>query len=114
MKLKITSFGAGVCHGDDFAFYLPSSFVGPYPSKDSDDWRTIERMCDSFVAFARTGNPNNASIAPIQWEPVTLEDDDHKYKCLNVSKKVSCIDLPEYDRCLYWDGIYETANQHIL
>lgn len=61
-------------------------------------------MCDSFTAFAKTGDPNIASIAPIQWEPVSLETSGkikHKYKCLNVSKEVSYIDLPEYERMQY-------------
>lgn len=75
----------------------------------SDEWKTIERMCESFTAFARTGDPNNEFIDN-QWKPVALEINDknqNKYKCLNIAKEVSFIDWPELDRMQYWDHIYK-------
>lgn len=81
---------------------------GPDPAADTDEWKTIERMCDIYSTFARSGDPNNKSIAPIQWEPVeTTDKNPYKYKCLNLSKKVSYIDWPDLDRMKIWDKIYE-------
>lgn len=90
-------------------------FVGSDPPRNSDEWKTIERMCESFTNFARTGNPNNEFIAPIQWDPVVLEGSDkNKYKCLNISKEVSFIDWPELDRMQFWDHIYKKTNVDII
>lgn len=113
----MNDFWPGVCHGDDCAFYFRTAFGGPVPSEDSDEWKTIKRMCGSFTSFAQTGNPNDSSIAPIQWEPVSLKisgKHDYKYKCLNVSKEVSYIDLPEYERMQYWDQIFQDAKHNIF
>lgn len=50
---------------------------------DSLEWKTIERMTESFTTFARTGDPNNESIGD-QWQPISVEN--NKYKCLNIGK----------------------------
>lgn len=76
--------------------------------KDSDEWKTVERMCEIFTTFARFGNPNNELIAPIEWKPVTFESinqNDFTYKCLNVSNELSYIDWPEFERMPFWDEI---------
>lgn len=105
----------GACHADDCSYYFRSEFAGPDPPKHSDEWKTIERMCDSFTSFARTGDPNNDSIAPVEWQPIKLEpldDDAYKYKCLNVSNEVSYIDWPELDRMRFWDQVYKQFNNN--
>lgn len=81
------------------------------PSSNTDGWKTIERLCTSFTEFARSGDPNNDTIAPVQWKPVTL-DDQKLYKCLNMAKEVSFVDMPEHDRMLYWDSIYKQFNRN--
>lgn len=97
----------GVCHADDMAYYFKSTYSGLLPSHSSDEWKTIERMTESFTSFAKTGDPNNDVIAPIQWKPVTLEKKDNRnvYKCLNIAKEVSFVDSPEIDRMHYWDKL---------
>lgn len=107
----------GVCHGDDCTYYFRSVLSGPDPPRESDEWKTIERMCDSFCSFARTGDPNNASIAPAHWEPIALETcgkHEYKYKCLNISKEVSYIDWPELKRMQHWDQIYRRFNKNVI
>lgn len=109
-------FFVGVCHGDDISFYFKSTFTGS-PSQNSDEWKTIDRMCSCFTAFAKTGDPNNDVIAPVQWEPVTLKKHDKgtsTYKCLNMAKEITFIDSPELDRMQYWDNIYKKLNQNII
>lgn len=72
-------------------------------------------MCDIFSTFARSSDPNNESIAPIQWQPVKFEITDqdlYKYKCLNVSKEVSYIEWPDLKRMHFWDKIYQELVQN--
>lgn len=74
-------------------------------------------MCETFTTFARTGDPNNDTIAPAQWKPISLDVIDknvHKYKCLNVSKEVSCIDWPELDRMQIWDRLFKQCNHSLI
>lgn len=107
----------GTCHADDCSYYFRSVFSGSDPAHNSDEWKTMERMTETFTTFARTGDPNNESIAPIQWKPVTLETGDrntNKYMCLNIAKEVSHIDWPELDRMAYWDHIYKKCNKNLI
>lgn len=108
----------GVCHGDDVAFYFRTAFGGPIPPTGSDEWKTIERMCENLTTFAKTGDPNNNIIAPVRWEPASLinKDDEDKltYKCLNIAKEVTFIDIPECDRMHLWDQIYKQSSHNII
>ncbi|XP_055320705.1 esterase B1-like [Sitodiplosis mosellana] len=107
----------GVCHADDCSYYFRSVFAGSDPACNSTEWKTMERMTETFTTFARTGDPNNETIAPIQWKPVSLDASDknvNKYKCLNISTDVSYIDWPELDRMQYWDHIYKKFNRSVV
>lgn len=108
IRIELT-YPIGACHGDDFSYYFRTASAGPDPSPDTDEWKTIVRMCNIFTTFAQTGNPNNESIASIHWAPVRVETNNgnvHKYKCLNISNVVSFIDWPEADRMTFWDDVY--------
>lgn len=87
-------------------------FGGAIPSVDSAEWKTVERMTETFTTFARTGDPNNETISPVQWMPVSV--DNNKYKSLNIAKDVSYIDWPELDRMQFWDHIYKKCNKNIF
>lgn len=107
----------GVCHADDCSYYFRSVFAGSDPSQNSDEWKTIERMCETFTTFARTGDPNNETIGSVQWKPVAFETSDKivpKYKCLNIAKEVNYMDWPELDRMQYWDRAYKQCNQTVI
>lgn len=107
----------GVCHADDCSYYFRSVFSGADPARNSDEWKTIERMCETFTTFARTGDPNNETIAPAQWKPIPLDVADRsvpKFKCLNVSTEVSYIDWPESDRMQFWDQVYKQCNRNVF
>lgn len=99
------------------AFYFRTAFGGPIPPKDSDEWKTIERMCENLTTFAKTGNPNNNFIAPVQCEPASLinegDGDQLTYKCLNIAKEVTFVDIPECERMHFWDQIYKQSNHKI-
>lgn len=101
---------AGACHGDDVSYYFRSVNAGPDPSPNTDEWKTIDRMCKIFTAFSATGDPNNDLISSIKWKPVTADENDkneYDFKCLNIAKEVSYIDWPESKRMLKWDEIFK-------
>lgn len=106
----------GVCHGDDFAYYFRSVMSGSDPPNGSKEWNTIERMCHWLTSFAKTNDPNNDVIAPVQWKPLAIEtlNDKPQYKCLNIADDVSFIDLPEMERMHFWDEVYNKLNKNII
>lgn len=72
-------------------------------------------MCDCLTSFAKYSNPNNNTIHPVQWHPITFDATDKpQYKCLNIADDVSFIDLPELDRMYFWDQIYKQLNKNII
>lgn len=104
-----SGFVSGVCHADDCSYYFRMVTNGEL-DEDSDEWKTVERMCEIFTTFAKVGNPNNELVAPIEWKPVTFESIDRKdftYKCLNVSNELSYIDWPEFEKMPFWDEMYQ-------
>lgn len=112
--ILISIWLTGACHGDDCSYYFRTASSGPDPANDTDEWRTIERVCEIFSTFASIGEPNNKSIAPFHWQPVvnqTADQTSYKYKCLNVSKEVSYIDWPDLERMQFWDKIYDELSQ---
>lgn len=105
----------GACHGDDMA-YIFKNLIVPVPARTSMEWKTIERMCECWAQFARTGDPNNDIIAPIDWKPVELtgkDADKRAYKCLNIANDVSFIDVPDLERMHFWDNLYKKNNHDI-
>lgn len=107
--ILITIWLAGACHGDDCSYYFRTASCGPDPHEGTNEWKTIERMCEIFSTFASVGDPNNKFIAPIHWQPVVNETADqtsYKYKCLNVSNEVSYIEWPDLERMQFWDKVY--------
>lgn len=106
-----------MCHADDCSYYFRSVFAGADPDRNSDEWKTMDRMTETFTKFALTGDPNNETLAPAQWKPVSMEANDrslNKYKCLNISKEVSYIDWPELDRMQFWDHVYKKLNRNVV
>lgn len=58
-----------------------------------------------YTSFAITGDPNNAFISDVTWEPVTSVQ--LPLKCLNISEmKLEMIPLPETERLVVWDSVY--------
>lgn len=101
----------GACHGDDCSYYFRTASSGPDPSEDTDEWKTIDRMCEMFSAFARFGDPNNKLIESVQWKPIDNADkNEYNYKCLNVSNEVTYIEWPDLERMKFWDKLYEQLN----
>lgn len=101
---------SGACHGDDLSYLFRNVLAG-VPSRTSNEWKTIDRMCACWTQFARTGNPNNETIAPFLWKPVELVATNtvrvSTYKCLNFAEDISVIDVPELERLHFWDDLYE-------
>uniref|UniRef100_A0A1A9V9V1 Carboxylic ester hydrolase n=1 Tax=Glossina austeni TaxID=7395 RepID=A0A1A9V9V1_GLOAU len=97
----------GVAHADDLAF-LFSNILARRMTKDSREYKTIERMIDIWTQFATTGNPYNSDIQGLEdivWEP--LNKNDNTYKCLNIGDELKFIDLPEMENLKQWENLYE-------
>lgn len=106
---------AGACHADDCSYIFKNLF-SHVPARNTTEWKTIERMCECWTQFARTGNPNNDVIAPVEWKPIELNEkaaDKIVYKCLNFANDVSLIDAPELERLHFWDDLYKKTNHEI-
>lgn len=76
-------------------------------------------MCESWASFAITGNPNNETLAPIQWEPISAPAVNSKtgranYKCLNIAEDVTFVDFPEAKRMQFWDSVYKDNNIDLI
>lgn len=57
-----------------------------------------------WTQFAETGDPNIESVTSNAWQPIR---NDETFKCLNISYKISFIDLPESKSLEVWDSLYE-------
>lgn len=115
---QYTYFKTGKEHLDDLSYYFRTGDDCSYyfrtvaldPAEHTDEWRTMDRMCKIFTSFARFGNPNNESIASIQWKPMKLngmDPNEYNFKCLNISNKVSYSDWDGINRMQLWDEIFE-------
>ncbi|EDW14177.1 esterase B1 [Drosophila mojavensis] len=111
----------GTCHADDLS-YLFYNAAAKKLKTHSDEFRTIKRLVSMLVHFAATGKPsialypqeepdgNTTSVQPEVWLPISRQD--AVFKCLNISKDVHVIDLPEADKLWLWDSMY--ADKQLL
>lgn len=59
-----------------------------------------------MTSFAITGNPNNAELGDVSWEPIKTSE--LPLNVLNISNdEVKMIALPEYERIKIWDEIFK-------
>lgn len=65
-------------------------------------------MCTSFAA---TGRPNHPAFENLNWEPVSRLA---PFKCLNISKQLSVVDLPHTMRLQFWNTMYDFVNTKIV
>lgn len=108
-KFFVSKKVPGACHADDIS-YVFKTVVSNVPKRSSQEWKTIERMCECLTSFARTGNPNNDVIAPVKWEPVNLSytsDAEPIYKCIDINDDVSFMEMPELERLHFWDRLHQ-------
>lgn len=94
----------GVCHADDLS-YLFLNIMSDNLDKSSEEYKTIERMITIWTKFALDSNPNHNILNTEYWTPV--DKNLIPYKCLNISNEMKMIDLPEMEKLLVWDSIYE-------
>lgn len=93
----------GVSHADDL-FYLFYSIPAFKLDKSSEEYRTIERMVGMWTAFAMNDSPQCPQLEPVRWEPLDSSADP---MCLNISRHVQFIELPEINHLRTWDSFYE-------
>ncbi|KAG5669167.1 hypothetical protein PVAND_017062 [Polypedilum vanderplanki] len=100
-SLKKSEKYKGACHADDL-FYLFKTIHLDVPEKDSNEFKSIERMIGIFTNFAATGDPNYDDC---KFSPQSNIND---LKCTEITEKdVKEIDLPELKTLKVWDSIYK-------
>ncbi|XP_055902981.1 esterase B1-like isoform X2 [Eupeodes corollae] len=96
----------GACHGDDICYLFYNTFSCRL-SKDTPEYRTIERMIGIWTSFAQNGSPNCDVISDVNIQP--LDKNETNLKCFNISNEVKIIDLPENEKLKIWDSMYEKS-----
>ncbi|XP_059610770.1 esterase B1-like [Phlebotomus argentipes] len=95
---------SGICHGDELPCLFKNSFTEVTISKDSTEYKAIDRMVTIWTTFAATGNPNCDATRPELWHPVAVTGPP--FKCLNISERLEFCQLPETERMALWDSFY--------
>lgn len=122
----------GASHGDDLAYLWKHDGHMPAetPKIDSVEFQMIKKMVtfmkfllkneaililfycyqvSIYTTFAITGNPNNAEMEDVVWEPITSTQ--LPLSCLNISEKeLEMMFLPESKRLKVWDSVYNDAS----
>ncbi|XP_075147099.1 uncharacterized protein LOC142221306 [Haematobia irritans] len=98
----------GVAHVDDHSYLFYGNFSWKL-SPETDEYKTIERMVDIWYSFALQSNPNGSFREELNapWLPVIKQQTDGNLKCLNISKELKVMDLPEMQKLKVWDSLYE-------
>lgn len=103
----------GVSHADDLAYQF-SSLLARRLSKESREYRNIERTVGIWTQFATTGNPYSSEINGmdmITWDPVRKSDES--IKCLNINDELKFIELPEWPKLKIWESLFDD-NKELL
>ncbi|XP_011209321.2 esterase B1 [Bactrocera dorsalis] len=107
---RIWRFGRGVkgvSHADELA-YLFSHAMTNALSKESPEYRTIQRMIGIWTHFAATGNPNDKHVPGMEslsWEPIRTPEP--AYKCLNIGEELKVINWPEMEKVKVWASTFD-------
>ncbi|KAH8310447.1 hypothetical protein KR044_001377, partial [Drosophila immigrans] len=96
----------GTAHADDL-FYLFYGVPAFKLNRYSPEYQTIEHMINLWTAFATHGNPNYSQTAPITWDPLKP---NAPQMCLNISKSLQFVELPEARELQLWDSFYDKVN----
>ncbi|XP_023175791.1 esterase B1 [Drosophila hydei] len=113
---RIMRFGRGVkgvSHADDLTYQF-SSLLARRLSKESREYRNIERTVGIWTQFATTGNPYSSEINGmdmITWDPVRKSDES--IKCLNINDELKFIELPEWPKLKIWESLFDD-NKELL
>ncbi|MGA3083410.1 MAG: carboxylesterase/lipase family protein [Thermodesulfobacteriota bacterium] len=92
----------GAMHALELGFVfgvLLNTEVGIFPKRDEETEALSGAMMDTWISFARTGNPNSASIPPLP--PYDLK----KRSTIIFDKKIKIIDDPYGQERAAWDDL---------
>ena len=92
----------GACHALELPFVfglLGEKDVGFFPSRNEETEKLSNMMMDSWIRFARTGNPNHNSIP--EWP---LYDDVNRSTMI-FDKEIKVVNGPFDEERAAWDGI---------
>lgn len=96
----------GVCHADDLG-YLFTTFSVPIITPGDESEKHVKRFVKLWTNFAKVGNPTphpeDDTLNKVTWSPVKLNE----ISCLEIGENLKQTNLPDEDRMLFWNDIYE-------
>lgn len=94
----------GAAHGDELSYIFANEY-GPMPSKESKEFKNIEKMVDFITGFAKEGS---LYCDKISWNAIAKEDLPYNYKALHINDSKWKIEkLKEIvERMPTWDSLY--------
>lgn len=96
----------GTSHIEDLVLILKYRFADRF-LKGHDNFDVGKLFLNTFVEFAKAGDPNCQVIKPVDWEPVSKEDDAAR-KCLVLTRnKCQLEELPNLDKIKIWESIHD-------
>ena len=101
-KLQMTRGIAGAIHALELPFVfglLSEKAIGIFPSKSEETEMISTKMMDSWISFARTGNPNHNGIP--EWPSYEFG----KRSTMLFGKEIKVADGPLDEERAAWDGI---------
>uniref|UniRef100_A0A1B0EZA8 Carboxylic ester hydrolase n=1 Tax=Phlebotomus papatasi TaxID=29031 RepID=A0A1B0EZA8_PHLPP len=107
-RLIPTSGFPGVSHADDLLLLFPNNGGFGIPRKGTPEYHMMQLMVEIYTSFAINGNPNNELLTKImgEWKPATRT---RPTICCNIANPPQIMDLPEKDRVIFWEGLYEDS-----
>lgn len=97
----------GVCHGDDLSYIFRNVHVKTIDDIGENEKIAISRMVSILNNFANNEPSSNNDGA--EW--LALNDQDrgnNEFKCLNIARNLTFIDLPEMGGMQLWTSFYAT------
>lgn len=102
-KLGNISHLRNTSHGEDVGLIFKSA-LNERNNPSHSFYTTFQRFLGAFTKFARDGNPNDFSLAPLKWEPASRSN---LLACLNMGEKEwSLVEFPKKEVVDLWDSVY--------
>lgn len=92
----------GASHVEDVFYIFKAQYLAA-PEKESDEYKVMQIMTETFAQFARDGNPNPKDLGNVIWGPVN--ESMGVVKCLDIGEQVRFVEFPESNRMRLWDDI---------
>jgi carboxylesterase type B len=98
----------GATHFDDIGYIFKTAYLPAPLYKSSKGYDAMRKIVKYYTSFATDGNPNSKCPDEVAFEP-----SDERYapiKCFILSEECKMSILPQTDKFVIWDSIFEEEN----